>query len=281
MEKFESKIGPVSFIILTVVCFITVIAFSLMVATGIWAFALICAVLLLGLFVPCFFFTYYKLDENTLYVRSGWFKKTIKLDTVISVTPTKNYDVAPALSSHRIKIEYMENDKVSSILISPVLFTTFLQNIGDYVLDHTLKNSNKPSTQQQTEIKVEPDNLKYELNEHAIQPENEIEAEPKETETKSKARKTAKPKTSTKAKTTAKTKSQSKSKTTRTIKEEPAKEIQVEKPTDSEKPKTKQTKTATKTKAETKANKTTIKKITPASKTTKTSAGKKEKSTEK
>ena len=85
--------------------------------------------------------------------------------------------------------------------------------------------------------------------------------------------------------TTAKTKSQPKSKTTRTIKEEPAKEIQVEKPTDSEKPKTKQTKTATKTKAETeaetKANKTTTKKSAPTSKTTKTSAGKKEKSTDK
>ena len=63
--------------------------------------------------------TYYRLDEETLFVRSGPLHWTIPLASISSATLTDDPTAGPALSLQRIKIEFTKNGSKDEILISP------------------------------------------------------------------------------------------------------------------------------------------------------------------
>ena len=152
MEKFESKIGIISFIVLAFFCFLNIAAVCLFILLNIWwPMVIVTLILFMGI-VPCFFSTYYKINNEEIYIKSGFYNKNIKTENIISVTPIIGYKWAPALSSKRVKIEYLENGKVKEIEISPVLLQTFLEEFGEYVLVATI---NKPEEVEENVASIE------------------------------------------------------------------------------------------------------------------------------
>jgi hypothetical protein len=78
-------------------------------------------VLILSILLPVFLLwmwltTYYVLDESSLIIRFGPFKKTVPLKEIRSVKKTSNPLSSPALSLQRLEIRYGRYDYV---LISP------------------------------------------------------------------------------------------------------------------------------------------------------------------
>ena len=72
-------------------------------------------ILTLGILLPTFFNTYYKINDQYLFIRSGFFSWTIPLSDIESMHPNKSLISSPALSTDRLKIVYGNK----SILISP------------------------------------------------------------------------------------------------------------------------------------------------------------------
>ncbi|MBQ8761835.1 MAG: PH domain-containing protein [Clostridia bacterium] len=182
MEKFESKIGILSFIVLAFVCFLNIAAVCLFILLNIWwPMVIVTLILFMGI-VPCFFSTYYKINNEEIYIKSGFYNKTIKTENIISVTPIVGYKWAPALSSKRVKIEYLENGKVKEIEISPVLLQVFLEEFGEYVLVATI---NKPEEVEENVASLEikdADEVVEENNDVAV--ESNEEEKPTSTTTK-------------------------------------------------------------------------------------------------
>lgn len=85
----------------------------------------ILAVLLLTLALPAWLLlsTQYRVDHDTLNIRSGPFTWTIPLSDIHSVRPSRSLLSSPALSLNRLEIKYGNGN---SILISPQDTTGFL-----------------------------------------------------------------------------------------------------------------------------------------------------------
>jgi Bacterial PH domain len=74
--------------------------------------------LLLSLFIIHIFRnTWYKIDGDSLHIRSGFiYRSTIKIPQVIRISSTRSFFSAPALSLDRLEILY---NKFDSVVISP------------------------------------------------------------------------------------------------------------------------------------------------------------------
>jgi hypothetical protein len=73
--------------------------------------------------------TFYEIEDNTLYIRSGWSKPIeIDISTIVKIQETNNILSAPATSLDRLEIEY---DKRKKIMISPKMKKDFLSKIKE------------------------------------------------------------------------------------------------------------------------------------------------------
>lgn len=76
------------------------------------------------------FNTYYMVENNILIIKSLVFRWKINIDDITQIEPTHNPLSSPALSLDRLKIYYMKNGEISSVMISPKDKERFFQAIN-------------------------------------------------------------------------------------------------------------------------------------------------------
>ncbi|MEO9301136.1 PH domain-containing protein [Acinetobacter pittii] len=76
------------------------------------------------------FNTYYVVENNTLMIKSLVFRWKINIDDITQIEPTHNPLSSPALSLDRLKIYYIKNEKIATVMISPKNKEAFLQAIN-------------------------------------------------------------------------------------------------------------------------------------------------------
>ncbi len=74
--------------------------------------------------------TYYVVEDNTLVIKSLVFRWKININDITQIEPTHNPLSSPALSLDRLKIYYMKNEKIATVMISPKNKEAFLQAIN-------------------------------------------------------------------------------------------------------------------------------------------------------
>lgn len=91
-----------------------------------WLIALL--VLAVGAALPAWLFTstYYRIDGDTLYVRSGPVRLRVPIREIVSITPTNNPLSSPALSLDRLRIDY---GRGNSVMISPREKQEFMRSL--------------------------------------------------------------------------------------------------------------------------------------------------------
>ena len=65
------------------------------------------------------FATYYRVDDDALFVRCGPLHWTIPISSIIDMTATDDPTSGPALSLQRVRVEFTKNGEKDEILISP------------------------------------------------------------------------------------------------------------------------------------------------------------------
>jgi len=76
------------------------------------------------------FNTYYVVENDTLVIKSLVFRWKININDITQIEPTHNPLSSPALSLDRLKIYYMKNGKIATVMISPKNKEAFLQAIN-------------------------------------------------------------------------------------------------------------------------------------------------------
>lgn len=76
------------------------------------------------------FNTYYVVENDTLIIKSLVFRWKINIDDITQIEPTHNPLSSPALSLDRLKIYYMKNGEITSVMISPKDKERFFQAIN-------------------------------------------------------------------------------------------------------------------------------------------------------
>lgn len=76
------------------------------------------------------FNTYYVVENGTLIIKSLVFRWKINIDDITQIEPTHNPLSSPALSLDRLKIYYMKNGEITSVMISPKDKERFFQAIN-------------------------------------------------------------------------------------------------------------------------------------------------------
>lgn len=76
------------------------------------------------------FNTYYVVENGTLVIKSLVFRWEININDITQIEPTHNPLSSPALSLDRLKIYYMKNGKIATVMISPKNKEAFLQAIN-------------------------------------------------------------------------------------------------------------------------------------------------------
>lgn len=74
-------------------------------------------------------FTSYRFEGETLRVRSGPFRWTVPLGAVTSVKRTRSAASAPALSLNRLAIEWSEEGRKRSVVVSPDQEQAFIDEL--------------------------------------------------------------------------------------------------------------------------------------------------------
>ena len=92
-------------------------------------------ILLLGVFLPVsiLMFTTYTITNNSLRIRSGFFRWEIPIHNITGVKTTNDPSSSPALSLDRIRIEY---GQAESVTISPVNKEEFIRNLRERGVSH-------------------------------------------------------------------------------------------------------------------------------------------------
>lgn len=70
----------------------------------------------LATLLPCYLYTYYKVDDSELFIKSGLFKWRIPLSEIEYIEPTNSLLSAPALSLDRLMVHYKGDKRV---VVSP------------------------------------------------------------------------------------------------------------------------------------------------------------------
>lgn len=76
------------------------------------------------------FNTYYVVENGTLVIKSLVFRWKININDITQIEPTHSLLSSPALSLDRLKIYYMKNGKIATVMISPKNKEAFLQAIN-------------------------------------------------------------------------------------------------------------------------------------------------------
>ena len=76
------------------------------------------------------FNTYYVVENDTLIIKSLVFRWKININDITQIEPTHNPLSSPALSLDRLKIYYMKNGEITSVMISPKDKERFFQAIN-------------------------------------------------------------------------------------------------------------------------------------------------------
>lgn len=76
------------------------------------------SLVILVIWLPVFN-TYYVVENNTLTIRSLVFRWEININDITRIEPTHNPLSSPALSLDRLKIYYMKDGRVATVMISP------------------------------------------------------------------------------------------------------------------------------------------------------------------
>ena len=71
--------------------------------------------------------TEYRIDSNTLFIRSGPFRWTVPIQEIHNIEPSRSVLSSPALSLDRFKITYGSDKQV---LVSPKRRDQFIQALG-------------------------------------------------------------------------------------------------------------------------------------------------------
>ncbi|ARD28410.1 PH domain-containing protein [Acinetobacter lactucae] len=87
------------------------------------------SLIILVIWLPIFN-TYYVVENNTLIIKSLVFRWKININDITQIEPTHNPLSSPALSLDRLKIYYMKNGEVTSVMISPKDKERFFQAIN-------------------------------------------------------------------------------------------------------------------------------------------------------
>ncbi|MEC6391420.1 PH domain-containing protein [Acinetobacter pittii] len=77
-----------------------------------------------------YFTTKYTINDNKLFIKSGFFSWTVNINQIIDIKPEKSLNASPALSLDRIKITYKKGSDSKTILISPKDKDDFLSLIN-------------------------------------------------------------------------------------------------------------------------------------------------------
>ena len=79
---------------------------------------MIYSLVILVIWLPIFN-TYYLVENNTLIIRSLVFRWKININDITRIEPTHNPLSSPALSLDRLKIYYMKDGRMATVMISP------------------------------------------------------------------------------------------------------------------------------------------------------------------
>ena len=86
----------------------------------------------LVILLPSYFYTYYKVNDHQLLVKSGLFSWKIPLSEIESIEPTHSFLSAPALSLDRLAIHYGDGNRV---VVSPMDKQGFIEAIHQRQID--------------------------------------------------------------------------------------------------------------------------------------------------
>lgn len=135
--KFESKIDLWVHLIVIVFVEITLYFLYSCITTNnkICIILLVLYSVLLILFIcPIYFFTYYTFEESCLHIRCGLIVNIkINYNNIISFKESKSLVSSPAWSIDRLEIEYYENSRHNSILISPKRKQEFMDTLNKHI----------------------------------------------------------------------------------------------------------------------------------------------------
>lgn len=93
-------------------------------------YLVIYSLVILVIWLPIFN-TYYLVGNNTLIIRSLVFRWKININDITRIEPTHNPLSSPALSLDRLKIYYMKDGKMATVMISPKDKESFLNTLNN------------------------------------------------------------------------------------------------------------------------------------------------------
>jgi hypothetical protein len=73
------------------------------------------------------FATYYRIDDDVLFIRSGPFHWTIPIASISEIAPTDDPTSGPALSMRRLRLDYAIDGRTDAVFISPENREGFLE----------------------------------------------------------------------------------------------------------------------------------------------------------
>lgn len=137
-KLYPSKKGFVIYIPLMILLGVEVIY----IASGMYVGAVICLVIMLAVFFPIFFNTYYTItDEGVLRVKCGLlFNLKVPVLAIRKLENTRTVLSSPALSLDRIEIFY---NKFDSVIVSPENKTDFVAQLQ--AINPGIEYQNKPN----------------------------------------------------------------------------------------------------------------------------------------
>ncbi|MBN6517166.1 PH domain-containing protein [Acinetobacter pittii] len=88
------------------------------------------SLVILVIWLPVFN-TYYVVKNNTLIIKSLVFQWKININDIAQIEPTHNPLSSPALSLDRLKIYYMKDERMATVMISPKDKESFLNTLNN------------------------------------------------------------------------------------------------------------------------------------------------------
>lgn len=86
--------------------------------------------LMIGIFVGLLYPLHYEIDDSTLTIRSGLTRKKIPILSIRQVSPSNDWNSAPAWSLDRLRIDWESTDPACATLVSPEDKMKFLQDLN-------------------------------------------------------------------------------------------------------------------------------------------------------
>ncbi len=139
--KIQSKIGSFMLILTIFVLLCTLATFIVWAVTGNYVPTIIFVCMSVLFLLPTYTNTNYEIKNGRLYINFGWFliRYAIPCYNIISMTDAHSVTISPALSSERLRITYIKNDKIKSIYISPTNKELFRSTIQQTIDQHKVQ----------------------------------------------------------------------------------------------------------------------------------------------